>query len=683
MSDIIRLLPDSVANQIAAGEVIQRPSSAIKELVENAADAGATNIKVIVKDAGKTMIQVIDNGRGMSATDARMAFERHATSKIRQADDLFTLTTMGFRGEALPSICAISEVEVHTKEKGAAMGTHLIISGSRVELQEPCVCDEGTVITVKKLFFNVPARRKFLKSDSVELSNIVREFERMALVNNHLTLSLDTGAKRIDLRAGTFKQRIIELWKQSLDAQLLPVNVETSLIKIEGFVSRPEFARRRNQLQYLIANGRNMQHLYFRKAILSCYDSLIPADTQPCYFLKFTVDPQSVDVNRSPTKDDIKFEYENEIRPILTAAVKAALGKFSAVPSIDFTSDALEVIPPHEGEQPAEPTLNVAAGYNPFRTGGGGGSHASLDNWDALYDNFNSGAQDKEGYNPYKEFNDTDDEGNRRGDYIPPREGFMRFPEVAAADVEGDTDVNAMGGIWGGTPETSTQTPPSQPTAVAMSQTIDSVEKSGSLFEEENSPKSVTPLCIQYAQRYIVTPTRGGLMVIDQHRAHLKILFEKYRKRLEGETMVAQHILFPESVELDLSQQMALKEIEEELHLMGFNLEQERDGVWGITSVPSMIKNINAKDVVLRIIDSVTEDSANYGRDDIQDISIKSKAALVMARSEAVRRGEKLSVEEMEHLTGELFALPDPARTPDGNTVFCIIEESKIDRLFQ
>ena len=298
MSDVIRLLPDSVANQIAAGEVIQRPASVIKELVENAVDAGATDIRINVKDAGKTLIQIIDNGCGMSETDARMAFERHATSKIRRADDLFTLQTMGFRGEALPSICAISEVEVRTRTTDAPIGTRLVIVGSKVETQEPCVCDKGTCISVRKLFFNVPARRKFLKSDNVELSNIMREFERLALVNNQIRLSIDNGTRLIDLRAALFRLRIEDIWKNNLKSeQLLPVEVDTSLVRIEGFVSRPEFARRRNPLQFLIVNGRNMRHPYFHKAVLSCYDSLIATDTQPCYFLKFTVDPSSIDVN--------------------------------------------------------------------------------------------------------------------------------------------------------------------------------------------------------------------------------------------------------------------------------------------------------------------------------------------------------------------------------------------------
>ena len=403
MSDIIKLLPDSVANQIAAGEVIQRPASVIKELVENAVDAGATDIKVFIKDAGRTLIQVVDNGKGMSETDARMAFERHATSKIRGAEDLFTLHTMGFRGEALPSICAISQVELKTRTEDSTIGTRLVINASQVETQEPFVCDKGANIMVKNIFFNVPARRKFLKSDSVELSNIMREFERLALVNNNIRMSIDTGSRALDLRAATFKQRIGDIWKNNLDLHLLPIEVDTSLIKISGFISRPEFARRRNPLQYLIVNGRNMRHPYFHKAIMNCYDSLIAADTQPCYFLKFEVDPSSIDVNIHPTKNEIKFEYEQEIWPILQASVKAALGKFGAVPSIDFSSDVLPVDPLPPGVTPEKPTLDIPADYNPFAvekksfmSPGGfrtGKRETVSRNWDSLYADFMNGAR--------------------------------------------------------------------------------------------------------------------------------------------------------------------------------------------------------------------------------------------------------------------------------------------------
>lgn len=633
MTDIIRLLPDSVANQIAAGEVIQRPSSAIKELVENAVDAGATDIRVVVKDAGKTMIQVIDNGSGMSETDARMAFERHATSKIRSADDLFTLHTMGFRGEALPSICAISEVDIKTRRAEDSLGTHLIIAGSKVELQEPCVCEKGTVITVKKLFFNVPARRKFLKSDNVELTNIIREFERMALVNNKVRLSLDTGSKVIDLRAGSFRQRIVDMWKSNLDSQLLPIDVKTSLVNIEGFISRPEYARRRNPLQYLIANGRNMRHPYFHKAIMGCYESLIAPDTQPCYFLKFTVDPQTVDVNRSPTKDEIKFEYEQQIWPILQASVKAALGKFSAVPSIDFTSDVIPVRPLREGELPQEPVIQKHQGYNPFKTEFDRKPVTS--NWEALYESFSRGSS---------------------------KPADMPEPEP----------------IMEAIPESRQEIPDS----VDMKPEVDNSASSHSLFDEQEKG-DVAPMCMQYANRYILTSSRSGLLIIDQHRAHVKILYEEYMRRVEKMEVVSQSVMFPEAVTLDEVQRAALLEIDEDLKKLGFALEYESGETWLITSLPAMLKKGSAKDMILRILDSVTEDSANYGLDGKGEISIAAKVALMMARSSAIRRGDKLSTSEMEHLCAELFTLPDPALTPNGNRVFCLLDQNRLDSLFK
>ncbi len=615
MNDIIRLLPDSVANQIAAGEVIQYPASAIKELVENAADAGATEIRIVIKDAGKTLIQVADNGQGMSETDARMAFERHATSKIRSADDLFRLSTMGFRGEALPSICAISEVDVKTRREGDAIGTHLIISGSKVECQEPCVCDKGTVITVRKLFYNMPARRKFLKSDNVELARIMREFERMALVNNSIRLTIDTGVKTIDLRKASLHNRIIDLWKSNLDSQLVPVDVDTALVKIEGFITRPEYARRRNPLQFLIANGRNMRHHVFHKAIISCFEGLIAVDTQPCYFLKFTVDPAAVDVNRSPTKDDVKFEYEQQIRPILVASIKAALGKFSAVPSIDFSSDAIPVLPLGEGELPKAPKLNIEAGYNPFKATRA--NHSNSD-WEKLYDGFS---------------------GSSVRNTVSPDE-FLSAPSKEESEY-GETD----------------------------------------LFSDSHI-ETVAPICLQYAGKYIITPSRDGLLLVDQHRAHVKVLYEDYIKRVRSMEVVSQRIMFPESVQLDETQREALLEIESDLKRMGFELEYESDNIWNIVAIPAMVHNIDSKDIVLRIIDSVSEDSENYGRDDRSDNTIIEKAALLMSRSSAIRRGVKLSVAEMEHLIGELFGLPDPAFTPNGNPVFCILDENKIERMF-
>ena len=611
MSDIIRLLPDSVANQIAAGEVIQRPASVVKELVENSVDAGATEIRLVVRDAGKTLIQVIDNGIGMSDTDARMAFERHATSKIRKADDLFNLNSMGFRGEALPSICAISEVEVRTRNLENPLGSRLVIEGSRVMSQEPCACEQGTVISVKRLFYNVPARRKFLKSDNVELSNIMREFERLALVNHRLRMSIDTGTRVIELRPGTLRQRIEEIWKNVLNSdQLLPVEIDTPLVKIEGYVSRPEFARRRNPLQYLIVNGRNMRHPYFHKAIMNCYEPLIAQGTQPCYFLVFTVDPQTIDVNIHPTKNEIKFENEQEIWPILLSAVKTSLGKFSAVPSIDFNSDALSLHPLQQGETPHLPEPEYKPDYNPFRQQTSPKVAQSYrptridSNWESLYDDFKR--------------------RNRSEEAEPSEEdifrGAMNVPETA-------------------------------------------------------------PICIQYALKYIVTTSREGLLIVDQHRAHLKILYEDYLKRAGKMETVGQTLMFPETVSLDASQQAALTEIEEDLHRMGFSLEYESDTDWKITSVPAMLSPHDIKDTVLRILDSVTEDSANYGNEQAGGFSVNESIAMVMARSSAIKGGVKLSQHEMEDIISRLFSLSEPRYTPNGNQIFVSFNESGLSRL--
>lgn len=611
MSDVIRLLPDSVANQIAAGEVIQRPASVIKELVENAVDAGATDIQVVVKDAGKTLIQVIDNGCGMSETDARMAFERHATSKISKADDLFTLRTMGFRGEALPSICAISEVEVRTRTAGSQVGTRLVILGSKVTAQEPCVCDKGTVISVRKIFFNVPARRKFLKSDNVELSNIMREFERLALVNNNIRMHIDTGVRTLDLRARSLRIRIEDIWKNNLKSDhLIPVEVDTSLVKIEGFVSRPEFARRRNPLQYLIVNGRNMRHPYFHKAIVSCYDSLIAADTMPCYFMRFTVDPSTIDVNIHPTKNEIKFEYEQQIWPILVSAVKTALGKYSAVPSIDFSIDAIPLHPARQGEEVPEPRVTYRDDYNPFTQPGRDRRVRIESDWEKLYSNFAERRQEAES-----------------------------MPEPAPDIFSGPSQIPG------------------------------------------HQPDMSASVCIQFAEKYIVTSTREGLLLIDQHRAHVRILYEDFLQRLERSEAVAQTQMFPETVELDESQQAALGDITGDLRRLGFTLEYECDRKWRIMSVPALPSGSEPRDVILRILDSIADDTANYGKEGDVGATLRERMALVMARSAAIRRGQRLSAAEMESVITSLFSLPSPSLTPDGHPVYTALDEHRISRM--
>ena len=624
MSDIIRLLPDSVANQIAAGEVIQRPSSVIKELVENSVDAGATDIKIFIKDAGRTLIQVVDNGNGMSETDARMAFERHATSKIKDADDLFALHTMGFRGEALPSICAISQVELLTKTKDQSLGTRLKLNATKVESQEPVACESGTSLMVKNLFFNVPARRKFLKSDNVELTNIMREFERLALVNNNIRISIDTGNRILDLRRASFKQRITDIWKNSLDLHLIPVDVETSLVKISGFISRPEFARRRNPLQFLIVNGRNMRHPYFHKAIVGCYDSLIAIDTQPCYFLKFEVDPKTIDVNIHPTKNEIKFEFEQEIWPILQVAVKAALGKSGAVPSIDFNLEPIPVQPLKKGEIPPAPSLDIPKDYNPFN-------------------NFEEGNNNKE--NPYKYPDKTP--RNRSwdslySDFIKDAHGFGRN-----LDVQNQSEKPVI-------PE----------------------------FKQETM---ITPgkICLQYAEKYIITTGGEGIFIIDQRRAHVKILYSEFISHLDKTEQVSQGLMFPDTIEIEPSLHSSFEEIMPDLLHAGFQIEYEEENRWKITAVPSIAKNIDPVDIIKRLLDAVNDNGANYGKDSIGTNYLINKLALIMARSSAVNYGQKLSEEEMEELVVKLFSLADPLYSPNGNKIFYVFNDSNLNSVFK
>ena len=390
MSDIIQLLPDSVANQIAAGEVIQRPASVIKELVENAVDAGAKSVHVVVVDAGRTLIQVVDDGSGMSETDARLAFERHATSKIRKADDLFSLHTMGFRGEALPSIAAVAQVQLTTRTVHEDIGTRLTLQGSKTVSQEPVACPVGSNFKVENLFFNVPARRKFLKSNATELNNILTAFQRIVLVYPDIAFSLHSnGQELLTLRSGTLRQRIADVFGHKLSADLLPIEVDTTLCRITGFVGKPEAARKKGGLDHFFVNGRYMRHPYFHKAVMSAYERLVPEGQAVPYFVYFDVPPSDIDVNIHPTKTEIKFENEQGIWQILSAAVKDALGRFCDVPSIDFDTEGRPDIPVFNPQQDRveAPRVQYNPDYNPFRSNGTNRKSQGMGgDWQQLYD---------------------------------------------------------------------------------------------------------------------------------------------------------------------------------------------------------------------------------------------------------------------------------------------------------
>lgn len=635
MSDIIRLLPDSVANQIAAGEVIQRPASVIKELVENSIDAGATSVTIILKDAGRTLIQVIDNGCGMSDTDARLAFERHATSKIRKADDLFSLSTMGFRGEALASIAAIAQVDLRTMLKGETIGTRLLINGSKVESQEPEACAQGSNLMVKNLFFNVPARRKFLKKDSVELSNIMREFERLALVNIGVDFTLISNDVTLhSLRRASLKQRIADLFGRSLDKQIVPLDTDTSIVRINGFIGLPENARKRNALQYLMVNGRNMRHPYFHKAIMQCYERLITADVQPNYFINLTVDPETIDVNIHPTKSEIKFENEQAIWQILTAAVRESLGRFNAAPAIDFDVDEAPDIPVFSPDIDADHEVILEQGYNPFAQPAHATRSSSLSGGGSSVSSMGTSESRKISSLSVNQPHTSE----RFQDWEKLYDDFVRKRDDSYA-----------------------------------SMVESKVNKSENELELDNdAPVSAT---LQLKNSYILTSSRDGLMIIDQHRAHKRILYDSYLAKVKERDMVCQNTMFPEIVELSPSQNAVLTDIAPSLEDLGFAISPLGDNSWSITGIPSMLGGANPRDLLLGMIESVTETGEELAS------SLQERIALSMARSSSIKRGQVLSATEMDKLISDLFRLSTPARTPDGKTVFTIVNIEDISKM--
>ena len=617
MSDVIKLLPDSVANQIAAGEVIQRPASVIKELVENAIDAQATHVQIILKDAGRTLIQIIDDGVGMSETDARLAFERHSTSKIRCADDLFTLHTMGFRGEALASIAAISQVELRTRRHDAQLGTRLVINASQCESQEPDMCPVGSNFMVKNIFFNVPARRKFLKSNQVELSNIVKEFEKLALVNHEVEFTLiHNDNVMYKLMQGTFRQRIAALMGNNIDQQLLPVTIDTSMVKVQGYIGKPENARKRNALQFMFVNGRYMRHPYFHKAVMSAYEQLIPEGEQPNYFLRFTVEPEAIDVNIHPTKTEIKFEDEMPIWQILAAGVKETLGRFSEVPAIDFDTKDAPAIPAYSGHvEVHHPEIAVDPSYNPFKPqnkpGGGAAHHhvpdnRPMSNWDELFANFER----------------------------KKREGLEQQGANSMAEDTSDAQ-----------------------------QTVLPVDDVQSVY-------------LQLKGRYILSPAKSGLMVIDQHRAHVRILFDRYIGQLHTGNLSSQAILFPEVLHLSAAQSVALQELLPEMEQMGFQLDSMGGNDWAVNAIPAGIEGVDPVAMVQQILESVDNGGMPVKRRIMEHLS------LTVARSAAIPVGRTLQQEEMEVLVADLLRLPEPNYTPDGKTIITVIPMEQITKLF-
>lgn len=608
MSDIIQLLPDSVANQIAAGEVIQRPASVIKELVENSVDAGATRIDVAVVDAGRTSILVIDDGKGMSETDARLSFERHATSKIRQADDLFDLHTMGFRGEALASIAAVAQVTLKSRLATEEVGTQLVISGSKIESQEPCSCPQGSSFSINNLFYNVPARRKFLKSNSTELNNILTAFERIVLVNPQITFTLQSnGTELMNLRAANLRQRIIDVFGKRLNQDLLPVNVDTTMCKITGFVGKPESARKKGAHQFFFVNDRYMKHPYFNKAVMTAFERMVPQGEQVPYFLYFTVAPGDIDVNIHPTKTEIKFENEQAIWQILSAAVKESLGMYNDVPTIDFDTEDKPDIPVYNPEmfpKATAPKISVDPNYNPFKAHGGSGSRPSApvdQRWEDLYEGLSDAPQDEE----------------------------PDLFESLQTEESGQTNIIA--------------------------------EKS--------------PTHYQYKGKYIMTAVKSGLMIIDQHRAHVRVLYEQYLAQLAAHENHSQKVLFPEVVQFPASDDVILNKLLPQVKAFGFELEDLGRGSYVVNAVPAGLDGLNPVSLIRDMVEAAKESGVSA----IDEIN--KSLALSMARAAAIPVGQVLGNDEMEGLVNNLFGCSNVNYTPDGKNVLCILQQREIEQL--
>ncbi|MBQ0153507.1 MAG: DNA mismatch repair endonuclease MutL [Bacteroidales bacterium] len=591
--DIIHLLPDSVANQIAAGEVIQRPASCLKELVENSLDAGATKIDVLVRDAGRTLIQVIDNGKGMSDTDARMAFERHATSKIREAADLFQLRTMGFRGEALPSICAVAQVEVTTRRNEDEIGTRLEIDGTQVVSQEPCSCPVGTNFKVKNLFYNVPVRRKFLKTDQTELRNLLTEFYRIVLVYPQVQFTFVSNDEILmELPAGTDKQRIEQVFgkgqRQSYTSHLVDIASQTELVTIRGFVGKPEMATK-NAQQFFFVNGRFMRHPYFHKAVLNAYSGMLQGEETPSYYIYLEVNPENIDVNIHPTKTEIKFQDEQAIFQILMATVREALGKFNIAPSLDFDRSGYVEIPT-DGKAPCSlPITHSTVPYNPFQQSR---ERANSLNWQSMYS-----------------------------------------------------------------------------TPIAEREPLQ--EQQQMLFEQTWSVNQV----YQYSGRYLMLPTEGGLMMVDQHRAHICVLYNLYLHHISETRMASQQLLFPEVLDVAPDEVVVINDILDDLQKVGFDIAQLSPLSFTISGVPALLEDKDPVVALKNILSAVQVSGSVHEH-------VQKTIALSLAKETAIPYGKVLQKEEIEDLLRRLLALPNYRYTEDGKVVISIITDDELAKKF-
>lgn len=610
MGNKINLLSDALANQIAAGEVIQRPASVVKELMENSIDAGSTHIKLIVKNSGKTLIQVIDDGEGMNETDARLCFAKHATSKITHIDDLFAILTKGFRGEALASVAAVAQVEMKTRIAESALGTSIINEGSEVKSQEPCQTPKGTSIAVKNLFFNVPARRNFLKSENVEMRHIVEEFFRIAIPHFNVAFSLfHNDSELYHLKAGNLRQRIVALFGDNYNQKLVPVSENTEIVEIEGFIGKPEFAKKTRGEQYIFVNNRFIKSAYLNHAVFGAYEDIIPKDRYPFFVLFININPAKIDINVHPSKHEIKFEEERLVYTFVNAACKHGLAQYSISPTIDFDQeDIFKQMGTFSKNQhdfdPAKSPMNFSKSDFPFSVQKkiDEGQSDNLKNWEDLYT------------------------------ITQPKEAQLDF-DVASNN-----------------PQQSAN------------------------FHDENKHQSKP---YQIHLRYIVSPIKNGFVLIDQQAAHQRILYEKYLKSLEINKHFSQQQLFAQTVELNQADAEVLREILEEVNMLGFEIKEFGQNTFIIHSVPVDVQISNEKAMIEEMIEQF---KINLN---VAKLSKRESLAKSLAQSTSIKKGRVLALNEMDTLIDELFACENPYTAPNGRKTFIKYELKAIEKLFE
>ncbi|WP_033956410.1 DNA mismatch repair endonuclease MutL [Psychroserpens jangbogonensis] len=617
MADIIQLLPDHVANQIAAGEVVQRPASVVKELLENAIDAESTNIKLIVKDAGKTLIQIIDDGKGMSVTDARLSFERHATSKIRTAEDLFSLNTKGFRGEALASIAAIAHVELKTKQEQDELGTQIEIEGSEVKTQDVVVTPKGTSLAVKHLFFNIPARRNFLKSNNVELRHIVDEFHRVALAHPDIAFVMfHNGSESFNLPKSNYRQRIVNIFGGKTKEKLVPVEEETEVLKISGFVGKPEFARKTRTEQFFFVNNRFIKSAYLNHAINAAFEGLLKDGGHPSYFLNLTVDPKTIDINIHPTKTEIKFDDEHTLYAIIRSSVKHSLGQFNIAPVLDFDRDKnLDTPYNYEGKRVSNPSVEVDRSFNPFqeeKSPSKSGSFSTpykkepASQWESLYVGLES-------------------------------KGTKTTQEFSEIQLESE--------------------PGNEP-----------------LFNENSI--EVKQTTYQLHNKYIISTIKSGILIIDQQRAHQRVLYEGLLKHTTVKEAVSQQLLFPLQLQFSSSEMELLQQLKEDLEHTGFVFSKFEGGIIEITGVPVNVPESEVSIILEQLISDVEQEvpDSNFSSTDL--------LAKSLSKSLAIKTGQSLTNMEQEHLLNSLFACKEPSVSPTNRTTFITMNVDDFDKKF-